>query len=821
MITIETKGNQIFLFGRENNNVYCKQESFAPYFYVEDNAGEFISIEGKKLKKIKCINPYDINKLREGYSKHYEADVRYVNRFIIDKIKEIKQETIRKCFIDLETKKPETGYDDPYNASGAILCIGCYDNFDKEYKQFVLKDFEDEKEMLKSFINYIRKTDPDMLLAWNGDGFDFPYLLNRIHKLKINVNCLARQNDKYRGSCNFENKYGVSIGGRILFDLMYAYKKWTSGEGRESFSLDYISQYEKLGEKVKYKGSLDELYEKDIELYKKYNYMDVELMVLLDNKLKLVEFFDSLRRLCFCKMEDVFHNSKMADCLCLKYAKDNNFVLPSVNKNNDGGRFQGGFVQNSIPGLHKDIACLDMKSLYPSIMIGFNTSYETLLPTLQEGCINGFDEYYFKRERGIIPSIVKPLLERRATVKKELKQLDKDGREFKTKYMEQYTLKTIANSFYGVLGFKKFRLYRKEIASSITYLSRKTIKKVTKWFEDKGFKVIYGDSVIGSTIINIDSRKMPIENFWDKMENSNLIKQESDDKEIYDIKKINYFTLSLTEKGNQRKNVVNKIIRHKCKKDLYEITTESGKKITVTEDHSLIVKRNGEQKIIKPTELNLKTDKVYTYVKCGNKKGCPHYGSGFKTVHKNKKNRKNQIHLNTYYKTHKNWAYKKSNENSEAMRRRSKSISVSNIEYFKDNLKARDILRQARLKQKFPKQETKLEIWFEKNIMKKLGCKYQTQTIAEKYCKPDFMIKNKKIAIFCDGDFWHANPLKFKNKKLSITQLNNLSVDARQNKYLKDKGWKVIRLYESTIYNNKDILIKLKEKIKCRQNWNL
>ena len=187
-------------------------------------------------------------------------------------------------------------------------------------------------------------------------------------------------------------------------------------------------------------------------------------------------------------------NSKMADSLCLRYAKEHNFVLPSTNRN-ERETFKGGFVQNSIPGLHKNIACMDMKSLYPSIMIGFNASYETILECPTENCLNGNDKYYFRREKGIIPAIIKPLLERREIVKKEMKQIeDSNSREFKSKFMEQYTLKTIANSFYGVLGYPSFRLYKREVAEAVTYLSRMTIKEVTKWFNEKNLKVIYGDT---------------------------------------------------------------------------------------------------------------------------------------------------------------------------------------------------------------------------------------------------------------------------------------------------------------------------------------
>ncbi|MFW6026765.1 MAG: DNA polymerase domain-containing protein [Candidatus Woesearchaeota archaeon] len=497
MLSIEAKENDIFLFGRneDRSSYIIKDTNFKPYFYAEDDNGDYLSIENEKVKKIICKNPFEIIQKRQQYQKTYEADVLYVNRFIIDMFDKIEQEPIRKCYLDIEIKKPETGFDDPFKATSEILCIGCYDNFDDKFTQFVLKDYSTEQEMLINFLKYIRDKDPDMLIAWNGDGFDFPFLLNRIKNQNINPNLIARQTSEFAGKVNYQNKFGVKVEGRILFDLMYAYKKWTSGVGRESFSLDFIAQYEGVGEKEKYKGSLDNLYYEDIDKFILYNYKDVELLKLLDEKLHIVDFFDNLRRICFCKFEDAFMNHRMADCLCLKYAKRNNFVLPSVNKNVSKS-YEGGYVHEPKIGLHENVACLDMKSLYPSIMIGFNTSYETILPEYQEGCINGMNKYFFRSEqKGIIPAIVKPLLDRRGKVKKELKKIeDRSSREYKSKYMEQYTLKTTANSFYGVLGYKNFRLYKYDVAAAITYLSRNTIKEVARWFEEKGMEIIYGDT---------------------------------------------------------------------------------------------------------------------------------------------------------------------------------------------------------------------------------------------------------------------------------------------------------------------------------------
>lgn len=498
MITIENVGSKIYLFGRNNQTSYVNEINFIPYFYVSNEKGDEVSIDGSKVKKIIVSSPKDVPIERIKYPETYEADIRYVNRFIIDKIDKLEREEIRKCYLDIEIKRTENGYESCERAVNQILMIGCYDNFDKERKEFILKDYGTEKDMLMEFIKYIRQKDPDILIAWNGDGFDFPFLINRMTKLKINKNFLSR----CRGDCKTRminyGVYNTHIFGRICFDLLRAYKVITQNQGRESWGLDYISKYEGVGEKEKYKGELDDLYEKDIQKFIDYNRRDVDLMVLLDNKLRIIEFFDEVRRTCFCRIEDVFMNTKMADCLCLKYAKEHNFVLPNgVNKENEK-RITGGYVKDNIPKLYNNIAVMDMKSLYPSIMIGFNVSYETLLKQKEDNCINMFDTYYFKKEQGIIPAIVKPMLELRKKVSNLKDEAEikygKESIEYKTYDMSQFTLKVIANSFYGVLLEPHFRLGNRDVGQSITFAAQTITKEVHRWFGSKKLNVIYGDT---------------------------------------------------------------------------------------------------------------------------------------------------------------------------------------------------------------------------------------------------------------------------------------------------------------------------------------
>lgn len=497
MLTIESIGRRILLFGRDaSGNAYVQTDDrFKPYFYYEDWRGPFRTIDGKRAMMEYCNLPSEVKIKRAQHKLTFEADIRYVNRYIIDMIDNLPKQDIRMCYLDIEIARTEKGYESAEVANNPILSICCYDSFDKTYKQWctVSDNPSDERIMLQSFIDYIKDKNPDMLIAWNGDAFDFPFIINRIKNIGLNPNDLARGGEVYT------TEYGAKIFGRILFDLMVAYKKHFSGGGRESWSLDYISKYElrDKGGKEKYRGELDDLYKNDKVKFMKYNERDVELMVMLNENLRMVEFFDEIRRMCFCRFEDVFMNSKIADCLCLKYAKGK-YILPNAGGTSDDDSITGGYVRESEPKLHENVAVMDMKSLYPSVMIGFNISYETLLPGPAENCNSIDGKYFFKKETGIIPSIVKPMLELRKKVARDMEVAKNtygvESTEYRTLWMTQYSLKVVANSFYGVLLLDKFRLYKRDAGQAITYTAQKIVKEVHKWFEDRKLKIIYGDT---------------------------------------------------------------------------------------------------------------------------------------------------------------------------------------------------------------------------------------------------------------------------------------------------------------------------------------
>lgn len=227
----------------------------------------------------------------------------------------------------------------------------------------------------------------------------------------------------------------------------------------------------------------------------------------------------------------------------------------------------------------------------------------------------------FSQTPGVLAEIVTNAVVERDKIKYKLKQLDKNSDEYYNLEKEQNALKVLANSAFGFSGFKLSRYFDYDIADSITSFGRYVIKKSLRFAEQNKYAVIGGDSVAKDTIVEIDGVKQTIEDFF----NNTVAKVDTaTGKEIKNVISNNVFTKAIkiknvkankhadsyTDKAYVVKRNVNKIIRHKINKKMYRVTLESGKTIDVTEDHSMIVRRN--KKIENPKTKDLKVgDSVY------------------------------------------------------------------------------------------------------------------------------------------------------------------------------------------------------------------
>jgi DNA polymerase I len=463
---------------------------FKPYFYV--GIDELVpkdariidvlpttklSIFGDKLKKVVVRYPNDIFEIKEVFSKTFEADLPLPDRYRIDK-GERHSNFQNILFFDIETQDDL----DP-NGENEIVSIACYDNESKEYFQFVWRDDFEKKiiqkkegknlilctteiEMLESFVEYFNDVNPDIICGWNSEWFDMPYLYNRLEKTKIGASKLSST-----GFAKINKKGVVNLQGRYCFDMLNGYKRIHENNLDSNRLGDVAEQelgYGKEGSALK----IMDMWKNDLKSLIKYNLRDVEILVQLNDKLGLFDFYLMYSKKTNASLNDVFFNSKLLDMYLLSVANEKNIVLPSKTFKGGGERIKGAKVFDPAQGLLENIAIFDLKSLYPSIIMTFNMSPETC---------NGFMDFR-KEPKGLIPEALEDLFEERVKLKSE----GKDN--------EQRVVKELMNSAYGVMLFESFRMNNRAIGESITATGRNVLKHTKGICEKEGYEVISGDT---------------------------------------------------------------------------------------------------------------------------------------------------------------------------------------------------------------------------------------------------------------------------------------------------------------------------------------
>ena len=536
----EIPGNPVIhIFGRDIDGVASRVDvtGFRPYFYVEtsdidkkghaknitiDRTTEYHAIRGESVRKVFVELPSDIRELRDRYS-HFEADIPFANRMMIDlgitggieipdqeviDYQDIKTTEIdtpaRVCIVDIECED-ERGFPDP--TRDAITCVTCYDSFGKHYTTFLLGEiaglkqmqesgglkngcfnpkshtvlcFKNELSLLLELAKYISSNDPDILTGWNFILFDMPYILGRFERFGINPSILARlPGYSMRGE----------LRGRSLFDLLEAYKKMHQQQ-QPSYRLDAIALAEVGEQKVRYTGTLSNLWRTDPAKMVEYNFKDVELCVAIEEKNNIVEFYREIARYVGMPINKTLNSSAVVDNFLLHKSRDK-FVLPSKGKK-AGGEFDGATVFPPVKGRHSNIAILDLKSLYPMAMMTINASPETKSPKGELVAPSG--ARFLKEPDGIVRLIVMELLAERDKKKALRNTFPFGSREYKMYDMQQNVLKIIMNTYYGVSGYPGFRLYDRDVGAAVTSVGRAIIEFSRDLIQREGYQVILGDT---------------------------------------------------------------------------------------------------------------------------------------------------------------------------------------------------------------------------------------------------------------------------------------------------------------------------------------
>ena len=346
--------------------------------------------------------------------------------------------------------------------------------------------FADERELLKGFLEQLRRWDPDLILGWNVINFDLNLLEARCrhHRLPFAIG-RGGENATILQPRDSGQMRIASIPGRVVLDGIDTLKAafWSF----ESFALGSVA-HELLGrdklitqsgrDKV---AEIERLYREDRPALAAYNLEDCRLVEAIFEHTHLIDF--ALRRAAMTGLSLGRQGGSVAafDNLYLPRLHRAGRVAFDIGARHFDDASPGGYVMDSRPGLYENVLVLDFKSLYPSIIRTFRIDPLGLVQP-GEAPIPGFLGAAFSRERSILPALITDLWAKRDEAKRN------DDPPL------SQAVKIIMNSFYGVLGSSGCRFYDPRLASSITRRGHWIMNRSRQWIEEGGEAVIYGDT---------------------------------------------------------------------------------------------------------------------------------------------------------------------------------------------------------------------------------------------------------------------------------------------------------------------------------------
>jgi DNA polymerase elongation subunit (family B) len=532
---------------------------YRKYAYKKDPYGQYRSMNGDKLTRISKWEKDEAAEL-------FESDVPETTRVLVDMYdSDIPSTGHRIMTFDIEVEMI-SGLPNTKEAQNEITSIAAHDSATNLFDVFVLdkqrkvkrdgekisKDgrevtihiFDNEKNLLFAFLNYYEEVNASILTGWNIDFFDIPYLYNRIKNVcgEGHAKRLSRIGQCFYSP--YRDKW--TFGGVSILDYINLYKQYNFGL-ESSYTLNHIATKELGRGKVEYEGSLDDLFENDLEKFIEYNIVDVDLVVAMDTKLKFIELCRAICHAGYVPYEDYIYSSKWLEGACLAYLKTKGLVATNKPKDrqermqalrdNNEEKFIGAYVKEPIVGKYDWIYDLDLTSLYPSIIMTLNISPETKIGKIQnwdaEAWIKGEgmenytiigkdDTYEYTKQElaevikdnnlgvaangvlysqdspGLIADILNTWFQKRVEYRKLEKKYGEEGNTEQYEFYgkRQHVQKILLNSMYGVLGLPAFRFYDVDNAEAVTLTGQVVIKKTAemaniKYWKELGTKEDY------------------------------------------------------------------------------------------------------------------------------------------------------------------------------------------------------------------------------------------------------------------------------------------------------------------------------------------
>jgi len=544
---------EVRMFGvsKGGERVVVTDRGFRPYFYVKGKPSNLRQALAKiapieavdvverryfgrpvELFKVTARVPEDVRRLREaalaleGVEGVLEADIRFYMRYMVDvgimpstwHLVEASEEGTLGGLRRYAARRPPTpilektgvlpdlriaAFDiEVYNARGTadpardpVVAISIKDSSGRAFA--ITADERDDRRALREFVEYIREYDPDIILGYNSNGFDWPYLAERARRLGV-----ALSVDRLGGAPQ-QSVYGHwSVVGRANVDL---YNVVDEIQEIKVKTLDRAAEYfgvMRRDERTLIPGHRIYEYWDDPSrrpILIKYAMEDAASTYGLGEK--LLPYLIQLSSVSGVPLDQVAAASVGArvEWMLMRYAYRMGEVAPN-REERPYETYKGAIVLEPRPGIYQDVAVLDFTSMYPSIMMRYNLSPDTYLepgePDPPEGAYRAPEvgHRFRKSPTGFIPQVLASLVKLRREVRSAMSGLDPNSVEYKLLDERQRALKIMANAMYGYMGWLGARWYKREVAESVTAFARNILSEVIEFAKNIGINVIYGDT---------------------------------------------------------------------------------------------------------------------------------------------------------------------------------------------------------------------------------------------------------------------------------------------------------------------------------------
>jgi len=346
-----------------------------------------------------------------------------------------------------------------------------------------VKLFQNEKDLIKSFMDWFKESDPDFIIGWHVIGFDLMFLEKKFQELEIQFD-LGRGKSRTTLRKRKSGGYFAYIPGRVVIDGPPALR--AAFYSFEDFKLDTVAK-ELLGvgktitsEQNKVK-EIERLFNHDKKKFAEYNLNDAVLVTEIFQKTGLIDLSVKRAKLSGLLLDQLGMMTAAFDHFLLPKIHRIGLVAPNVLDLEASQHAAGGYVIDPEPGLYDDVIVLDFKSLYPSIIQTFKIDPVSRL-------YNEIDSrktpagLKFSYTKHFLPEFIDELMQKRSEAKR-----NKDA------HLSQ-AIKILMNSFYGVMGSYGCRFYHPDLPTAITGSGQWLLLGSKKFLEELGYKVLYGDT---------------------------------------------------------------------------------------------------------------------------------------------------------------------------------------------------------------------------------------------------------------------------------------------------------------------------------------